>query len=86
MKRRVSVMGRPLKPMPKWRSLKEGDTVMALGGRSEPCTLVSVKRSKQTWGAGAAAYTVYYKKGVFLNLVTGESGKPTASGQRSASN
>ncbi len=60
--------GAPLKPYPKWRSLKEGDTVMEMGGKWEPCTLVAVKRFKQDWGNN---HVVYWKHGLFLNLVTG---------------
>jgi len=46
--------GAPLKPLPKYSSLKVGDTVMTLGGRDEPCTLVSISRFKQVYVNGSA--------------------------------
>lgn len=63
--------GAPLKPFPKYSSLKVGDTVMTMGGRDEPWTLVSISRFKQTYGEGPNKQTVCWKKGTFLNLVTG---------------
>lgn len=42
---------------------------MELGEESAPCTLVLVTRYKQVW---SPTLTVYHKKGLFLNLVTGD--------------
>ena len=67
-RRRVSLSGKVLSPMPKWRSLKVGDIVTEAGVGKEPCVLVSVRHSKQKWDNGP---TVYWKHGTFLNLVTG---------------
>lgn len=61
--------GAPLKPLPKYSSLKVGDTVMTIGG---PCTLVSIRRFKQVYVNGGIKQRVYWKKGTFLNLTTAE--------------
>ncbi len=69
MKRRVSLPGKALTPYTKWRSLKVGDVVMETGREGEPVVLVSIGRFKQDWGNGPP---VYWKRGRFLNLVTGK--------------
>jgi len=67
--RRVRAKGEaPLKPFPKYSSLKVGDTVMTIGG---PCALVSIRRNRQVYVNGGVKQRVYWKKGTFLNLSTG---------------
>lgn len=52
---------------PRWRSLKLGDSVVL---SANVLTLVAERRFKQKWSEHSR--TVYWRKGLMLNLMTGE--------------
>lgn len=63
-------MSKPTAARPKWRSLKLGDVVVGAFGGGRPHALVEERRSSQRWTVDTRK--VYWRKGRFLCLETGE--------------